>query len=86
MSSSRFHRDRPNLSAIFQKLEKQLPQVTALNLQYFSPELLDVRNPDLAVSGTYQSHEDLHQDERAMQLFRLVNTLLSVDTNSLKRQ
>ncbi|KAJ7858122.1 FAT domain-containing protein [Mycena olivaceomarginata] len=107
--------------------------LTALDLQYVSPELLNVRNLDLAVPGnifrrTYQSgrevvyianfaprltvisskqrprrmtmkgsdgrdyqyllkgHEDLRQDERVMQLFSLVNTLLSVDTNSFKRQ
>ncbi|KAJ6540995.1 hypothetical protein DFH09DRAFT_1089560 [Mycena vulgaris] len=51
-SSSRFHCDRPNRCAVFQKLEKQLPQVTALDLQYVSPELLNVRNPGLAVPGT----------------------------------
>ncbi|KAF7362629.1 Serine/threonine-protein kinase TOR [Mycena venus] len=114
--------------AVFQKIEKQLPQLTALDLQYVSPELLNVRNLDLAVPGTYQSgreviyiasfapkltvisskqrprrmalkgsdgrdyqyllkgHEDLRQDERVMQLFSLVNTLLSVDTNSFRRQ
>src|SRR5215470_10980915 len=31
-------------------------------------------------------HEDLRQDERVMQLFSLVNTLLAVDTNSFKRR
>ncbi|KAJ6555230.1 phosphatidylinositol 3-kinase [Mycena sp. CBHHK59/15] len=123
--------------AVFQKIDKQLPQLTALDLQYVSPELLNVRNLDLAVpvitclifaAGTYQSgreiiyianfaprltvisskqrprrmslkgsdgrdyqyllkgHEDLRQDERVMQLFSLVNTLLSVDTDSFKRQ
>ncbi|KAF7350698.1 Serine/threonine-protein kinase TOR [Mycena sanguinolenta] len=114
--------------AVFQKIEKQLPQLTALDLQYVSPELLNVRDLDLAVPGTYQGgrevvyianfaprlsvisskqrprrmvmkgsdgrdyqyllkgHEDLRQDERVMQLFSLVNTLLSVDTNSFKRQ
>ncbi|KAJ6516644.1 phosphatidylinositol 3-kinase [Mycena vitilis] len=114
--------------AVFQKIEKQLPQLTALDLQYVSPELLNIKNLDLAVPGTYRSggeviyiasfaprltvisskqrprrmalkgsdgrdyqyllkgHEDLRQDERVMQLFSLVNTLLSVDTNSFKRQ
>jgi len=32
-----------------------------------------------------KGHEDLRQDERVMQLFGLVNTLLSVDTESFKR-
>ncbi|KAF7334695.1 Serine/threonine-protein kinase TOR [Mycena venus] len=114
-------------SAVFQKIEKQLPQLTALDLQYVSPELLNIRNLDLAVPGTYQSgrevihianfaprltvipskqrprrmslkgsdgmhyqyilkgHEDLRQDERVMQLFSLINTLLAVDTNSFRR-
>ncbi|KZT27933.1 phosphatidylinositol 3-kinase [Neolentinus lepideus HHB14362 ss-1] len=113
---------------VFKKIEKQLPQLTTLDLQYVSPELLKARNLDLAVPGTYQSgrpintivsfaskftvisskqrprrfslkgsdgrdyqyilkgHEDLRQDERVMQLFSLVNTLLSVDTNSYKRR
>ena len=36
--------------------------------------------------GSYQGHEDLRQDERVMQLFSLVNTLLSIDTHSFKRR
>lgn len=31
-------------------------------------------------------HEDLRQDERVMQFYGLVNTLLSVDTQSFKRR
>ncbi|KAH9004515.1 atypical/PIKK/FRAP protein kinase [Lactarius hatsudake] len=114
--------------AVFKKVEKQLPQLTTLDLQYVSPELLKARNLELAVPGTYQSgrpiitimnfapklsiiiskqrprrlylrgsdgkeyqyvlkgHEDLRQDERVMQLFSLVNTLLSEDTDSFKRR
>ncbi|KAF9647181.1 atypical/PIKK/FRAP protein kinase [Thelephora ganbajun] len=113
---------------VFKKIEKQLPQLTTLDLQYVSPDLLKARNLELAVPGTYQSgrpivtivsfatklmvisskqrprrlvlrgsdgidyqfalkgHEDLRQDERVMQLFSLVNTLLSVDTDSFKRR
>jgi FKBP12-rapamycin complex-associated protein len=113
---------------VFKKVEKQLPQLTTLDLQYVSPQLLKARNLDLAVPGTYhpgrpitriasfatkltvisskqrprrlslkgsdgrdyqyvlKGHEDLRQDERVMQLFSLVNTLLSVDTNSFKRR
>ncbi|KAF9482580.1 atypical/PIKK/FRAP protein kinase [Pholiota conissans] len=113
---------------VFKRVEKQLPQLTTLDLQYVSPSLLKARNLELAVPGTYQSgrpvikivsfatklsvivskqrprrlslkgddgrdyqyvlkgHEDLRQDERVMQLFGLVNTLLSVDTNSFKRR
>ncbi|KAL0953824.1 hypothetical protein HGRIS_005004 [Hohenbuehelia grisea] len=113
---------------VFKKVEKQLPQLTTLDLQYVSPQLLKVHDLDLAVPGTYQSgkpiikiqsfaakltvisskqrprrlslkgsdgqdyhyllkgHEDLRQDERVMQLFGLVNTLLSVDPDSFKRR
>ncbi|KAH9990569.1 FAT-domain-containing protein [Russula vinacea] len=103
--------------AVFKKVEKQLPQLTTLDLQYVSPELLKARNLELAVPGKccqgnelsiiiskqrprrlylkgsdgkeYQyllkGHEDLRQDERVMQLFSLVNTLLSEDTDSFKR-
>ncbi|THH04859.1 hypothetical protein EW145_g5218 [Phellinidium pouzarii] len=113
---------------VFRKIEKQMPQLVTLDLQYVSPELLKARNLELAVPGTYQSgrdiitissfaskltvisskqrprrlsikgsdgrdyqyvlkgHEDLRQDERVMQLFSLVNTLLSIDTDSFKRR
>ncbi|XP_006461830.1 hypothetical protein AGABI2DRAFT_151451 [Agaricus bisporus var. bisporus H97] len=113
---------------VFKRVDKQLPQLTSLDLQYVSPILLRSRNLELAVPGTYLSgrpiirihsfttkltvitskkrprrlclkgddgrdyqyilkgHEDLRQDERVMQLFGLVNTLLSVDTNSFKRR
>ncbi|KAI0718027.1 atypical/PIKK/FRAP protein kinase [Cerioporus squamosus] len=40
---------------VFKKIEKQLPQLTTLDLQYVSPELLKTRNLELAVPGTYQS-------------------------------
>ena len=33
-----------------------------------------------------KGHEDLRQDERVMQLFNLVNGLLSVDTDCFKRR
>ncbi|KAI0330947.1 FAT-domain-containing protein [Cubamyces sp. BRFM 1775] len=40
---------------VFKKIEKQLPQLTTLDLQYVSPELLKAKNLELAVPGTYQS-------------------------------
>ena len=119
-----------NLSSfqVFKKIEKQLPQLTSLDLQYVSPKLLEAKDLELAVPGTYQSgrepvyissfspklaviaskqrprrvvlrgsdgrdyqyllkgHEDLRQDERVMQLFSLVNNLLTVDTSSFMRR
>jgi len=104
---------------VFRLINKQLPQLTSLELQYCSPKLLNARDLELAVPGTYRSgqlvvwirsfnptlsiipskqrprklevtgcdggqyafllkgHEDLRQDERVMQLFGLVNTLLA---------
>lgn len=51
------------------------------------PRRLKIRGSD---GRTYQyllkGHEDLRQDERVMQLFGLVNTLLSIDTESYKRR
>ncbi|XP_031383805.1 serine/threonine-protein kinase TOR isoform X3 [Punica granatum] len=103
---------------VFRRIDKQLSSLTTLDLQSVSPELLDCRDLELAVPGTYRAdlpvvtiasfapqlvvitskqrprkltihgsdgkdytfllkgHEDLRQDERVMQLFGLVNTLL----------
>lgn len=36
---------------MFKKIEKQLPQLTTLDLQYVSPELLKAHNLELAVPG-----------------------------------
>ncbi|KAI9108059.1 hypothetical protein K1719_020932 [Acacia pycnantha] len=103
---------------VFGTIDKQLESLTTLDLESVSPELLECRNLELAVPGTYvadapvvtiasfarqlvvitskqqprkltihgsdgedyafllKGHEDLRQDERVMQLFGLVNTLL----------
>ena len=36
---------------VFRKVEKQLPQLTTLDLQYVSPQLLKARNLELAMPG-----------------------------------
>lgn len=106
---------------------KKLPKLSTLDLPYVSPQLLGVRDLELAIPGTYKSgepivriqsfyqtltiitskqkprrlvikgsdgrdyefllkgHEDLRQDERVMQLFGLVNTLLADDPETFKR-
>ncbi|GAB2247138.1 hypothetical protein Droror1_Dr00007020 [Drosera rotundifolia] len=103
---------------VFRRIDRQLQSLKTLDLQSVSPELLDCRDLELAVPGTYRTdapvvtiasfvpqlevitskqrprkltihgsdgedyafllkgHEDLRQDERVMQLFGLVNTLL----------
>ncbi|KAG2232165.1 hypothetical protein INT48_006039 [Thamnidium elegans] len=112
---------------VFKRIVRQLPQLTSLELQYISPQLLEARNLELCVPGYYRSgepivriarfnpslsviaskqrprkltivgsdskdymyllkgHEDLRQDERVMQLFGLVNTLLTNDAETFKR-
>ncbi|KAI9303923.1 armadillo-type protein [Cunninghamella echinulata] len=112
---------------VFKRIQRQLPQLTSLELQYISPRLLEARNLELCVPGYYRSgepiihiakfnpslsviiskqrprkltivgsdgkdymyclkgHEDLRQDERVMQLFGLVNTLLKNDAETFKR-
>jgi len=39
---------------VFKRINKQLPQLTTLDLQYVSPSLLASRNLELAVPGTYR--------------------------------
>ncbi|ORY05502.1 FAT-domain-containing protein [Neocallimastix californiae] len=112
---------------VFRKINKQLPQLTTLELKYVSPKLLNARDLELAVPGQYRSgepiiriqsfvptlniitskqrprrlsikgsdgkeyqyllkgHEDLRQDERVMQLFGLINTLLADDPETFTR-
>ena len=106
---------------VFKKINKQLPQMTTLELSYVSPKLAEAYALDLAMPGTHtfgndivtiasfapqlqvisskqrprkltiigsdgveysyllKGHEDLRQDERVMQLFGLVNNLLTQD-------
>jgi FKBP12-rapamycin complex-associated protein len=114
-------------SRVYHRIEELLPQMTDLELQYVSPNLLNAKDLELAVPGTYaagnpvvrishfvaalrvisskqrprkltlkgsdgkdytfllKGHEDLRQDERVMQLFGLVNTLLANDRDTSKR-
>jgi len=113
--------------AVFRRITKQIAKLCVLELQHVSPKLLDARDLELAVPGTYfagaklvcigffarslavipskqrprkltihgsdgsehafllKGHEDLRQDERVMQLFGLVNTLLSSDRGTSKK-
>lgn len=112
---------------VFRRITRQLPQLTSLELQYVSPNLLKCKDQELAVPGSYapgqpivriaqfnpslevitskqrprklvirgsngkdymfllKGHEDLRQDERVMQLFGLVNTLLLKDPDTFRR-
>jgi len=112
---------------VFRRIDKQLRQLTTLELQHVSTRLLNATGLQLCVPGTYRAgedvvaiqsfaptltvitskqrprklaifgsdgntynfllkgHEDLRQDERVMQLFGLVNTLLAHDMETAKR-
>ncbi|KAK9943792.1 hypothetical protein M0R45_009388 [Rubus argutus] len=114
---------------VLRQINKQLQSLTTLDLESVSPELLECRNLELAVPGTYRAespvvtiasfarqlvvirskqrprkltihgcdgedyafllkghgHEDLRQDERVMQLFGLVNTLLENSRNTMEK-
>lgn len=112
---------------VFRRITRQLPQLTSLELQYVSPNLLACRDLELAIPGSYspgqpvvrishihpslevitskqrprklqirgsngkdymfllKGHEDLRQDERVMQIFGLVNTLLLKDPDTFRR-
>lgn len=112
---------------VFKRINKQLPSLTTLELQYVAPALVRAQGLELAVPGTYiageplvtiaafapqlsvitskqrprrlaihgsdgaeyvfllKGHEDLRQDERVMQLFGLVNTMLATDRVTAER-
>ena len=112
---------------MFKRINKQLPSLTSLDLQYVAPALVRAQGLELAVPGTYaagepvvtiaafaptltvitskqrprkltihgsdgadyvfllKGHEDLRQDERVMQLFGLVNSLLASDADAAQR-
>ncbi|KAI9151477.1 Serine/threonine-protein kinase tor2 [Paramyrothecium foliicola] len=44
---------------VFRRISRQLPQVTSLELTYCSPKLLNAKNLDLAVPGTYKSGQPI---------------------------
>ena len=112
---------------VFKRINKQLPSLTTLELQYVAPALVRAQGLELAVPGTYiageplvtiaafapqltvitskqrprrlaihgsdgaeyvfllKGHEDLRQDERVMQLFGLVNSMLVADRVTAER-
>jgi FKBP12-rapamycin complex-associated protein len=42
---------------VFRKINKQLPQMTSLELQQVSPKLLNARDLEIAMPGTYKAKE-----------------------------
>lgn len=112
---------------VFKKISKKLPQLIILDLASASPKLLNAKDLEIPIPGTYKAncpivkissvapmmsviaskqrprklillgsdgqkykfllkgHEDLRQDERVMQFFGLVNSLLASDGETSKR-
>ncbi|GAB1316207.1 phosphatidylinositol kinase-related protein kinase tor1 [Madurella fahalii] len=44
---------------VFRRISRQLPQMTTLELTYCSPDLLQARDLELAVPGTYRSGQEI---------------------------
>ncbi|EPZ33264.1 phosphatidylinositol kinase Tor2 [Rozella allomycis CSF55] len=44
---------------VFKRITKQLSQMTSLDLQYISPKLLNAKDLELAVPGTYKSNSQI---------------------------
>lgn len=60
--SYRAHADRAGLHAawdiyyhVFRRISKQISKLTVLELQHVSPKLLEARDLELAIPGTYQA-------------------------------
>ena len=59
---------------IFQRLSKQLKQLTAIELQYVSPKLLAVRDLELAVPGTYKSGKPVIGIRNVLPTFQVISS------------
>lgn len=44
---------------VFRRISRQLPQLTSLELQYVSPRLLNCRDLELAVPGSYVPDQEV---------------------------
>lgn len=51
---------------VFRKINKQLPQMTSLDLQYVSPKLLIAQNLELAIPGQYRPGIELAPAENCI--------------------
>jgi serine/threonine-protein kinase mTOR len=59
---------------VFRRIARQLPQLSSLELAYVSPRLLDARDLDLAVPGTYQSGRSVTQILSFDSTFSVINS------------
>ncbi|KOS19963.1 Phosphatidylinositol 3-kinase tor2 [Escovopsis weberi] len=59
---------------VFRRITRQLPQVTSLELTYCSPNLLNAKNLDLAVPGTYASGQPIVRIMSFESTFSVINS------------
>ncbi|KAF7543089.1 hypothetical protein G7Z17_g11028 [Cylindrodendrum hubeiense] len=59
---------------VFRRISRQLPQVTTLELTYCSPKLLNAKNLDLAVPGTYKSGQPIVRIMSFETTFSVINS------------
>lgn len=59
---------------VFRRISRQLPQVTTLELTYCSPKLLNSKNLDLAVPGTYKSGQPIVRIVSFETTFSVINS------------
>lgn len=59
---------------VFRRITRQLPQVTSLELTYCSPKLLNAKNLDLAVPGTYKSGQPIVRIMSFESTFTVINS------------
>ncbi|KEY75200.1 hypothetical protein S7711_01639 [Stachybotrys chartarum IBT 7711] len=59
---------------VFRRISRQLPQVTTLELTYCSPKLLNAKDLDLAVPGTYKSGQEIVRIKSFDSTFSVINS------------
>jgi serine/threonine-protein kinase mTOR len=59
---------------VFRRISRQLPQVTSLELTYCSPKLLNSKDLDLAVPGTYRSGQPIVRIMSFETTFSVINS------------
>jgi FKBP12-rapamycin complex-associated protein len=59
---------------VFRRINKQLPQLTMLELQYVSPKLMAAKNLGLVVPGTYEAGQEVVQIESFMPTLSVITS------------
>ncbi|EEB07941.2 phosphatidylinositol kinase Tor1 [Schizosaccharomyces japonicus yFS275] len=59
---------------VFKKIQKQLPRITEIELQYVSPKLLEARDLELAMPGTYKHNKPIIRISRFCPTFKVISS------------